>query len=155
MYCRHCGSEMLDEAVLCIKCGHMVDDCILNSKNKEVKTPSKEKQSNDYYSGNVVLLIKCFLLISTVLMGFAFIVSIFVIAAGWADSSAGILCIITSILLAIKAAITCVLFQNLNNEEIISTPYKIFTLIFGSIVSGIILLCVDDDFVIEETSSEE
>lgn len=26
-YCRHCGKEIMDEAVICISCGCMVEDC--------------------------------------------------------------------------------------------------------------------------------
>ncbi len=57
-YCSHCGNELLDEAVICPKCGCMVE-----------YNPRVEKQETQKNSG-LKIAAKVFMIISTVFLGF-------------------------------------------------------------------------------------
>ena len=55
-YCTKCGNELLDEAVICTKCGCAIDPKFMNkNKKSELSTVAK-----------------AFMIISTVIMGFWF-----------------------------------------------------------------------------------
>ena len=103
-YCTHCGAEMLDDAVVCVKCGCSADE------------PAKAKDND----GTMKLLVKIFMVLSCVLGAFA------IIPLAW--------CI----------PMTVITFKKLNAGEKLSTGFKVCSLIFVSLVAGIIMLCSDD-----------
>ena len=43
-FCPNCGSEMVDEAAMCVKCGTMVGENNTNKNNEEKPTASGEKK---------------------------------------------------------------------------------------------------------------
>ena len=43
-FCPNCGSEMIDEAAMCVKCGTMVGENNTNKNNEEKPTASGEKK---------------------------------------------------------------------------------------------------------------
>ncbi len=69
-YCTYCGAEMLDEAVLCVKCGRMVE----NIPNTQQHYYSQPSQSMDLST-----VIKILLIVGMVLMA----ISTFGIALAW------------------------------------------------------------------------
>lgn len=103
-YCTHCGAEMLDDAVVCVKCGCAVDE------------PAKAKDND----GTMKLLVKIFMILGC-------------IAIGW-----------TLIPLAWCIPMTVITFRKLDAGEKFSPGFKVCTLIFVSLVAGIIMLCSDD-----------
>lgn len=103
-YCTHCGAEMLDDAVVCVKCG-----CAVNEPAKAT--------DND---GTMKLLVKIFMILGC-------------ISIGW-----------TLIPLAWCIPMTVSAFRKLDAGEKFSTGFKVCTLIFVSLVAGIIMLCSDD-----------
>lgn len=100
-YCTHCGAEMLDDAVVCVKCG-----C-------SVKPPTKKDDT-------MKLVVKIFMILGCISFGWA------LIPLAW--------CI----------PMTVTTFKKLDAGESFSTGFKICTLIFVSLVAGIIMLCSDD-----------
>lgn len=64
-YCVHCGAEIHDEAVVCVKCGCSVE--------QPVPTPAKQDTEND----TLDTVIKVFLIIGCIVQG-------------WADPSSGL-----------------------------------------------------------------
>ncbi len=58
-YCTYCGAEMIDEAVLCVKCGRMVE----NAPNPQQRFYSQPSQPMDLSS-----ITKIFLIIGMVIM---------------------------------------------------------------------------------------
>lgn len=65
MYCKHCGNKVDDEAVICTKCGCLVNESDFYKNNKS------------YNQKNMILAIKIFALIGCVVS------SIFIIPACW------------------------------------------------------------------------
>ena len=49
-YCSKCGNELLDEAVMCPKCGYQTE-C------KKTLTPEQKKQSTGAIAGGILLII--------------------------------------------------------------------------------------------------
>ena len=60
-YCVHCGAEIHDEAVVCVKCGGSVE--------QPVPTPAKQDPEND----TLDTVIKVFLIIGCIVQGRAFL----------------------------------------------------------------------------------
>lgn len=92
---------MLDDAVVCVKCG-----C-------SVKLPAKKDDT-------MKLVVKIFMILGCISIGWA------LIPLAW--------CI----------PMTVTTFKKLDAGESFSTGFKICTLIFVSLVAGIIMLCSDD-----------
>ena len=107
-YCSHCGGELYDEAVVCVRCGCSVDN----------RGASLQKSGRDETLSTVI---KVFLIIGC-------------IAEGW-----------MIIPLAGCIPMSVSIFGKLKRGEPIGMALKICTLLFVSLVSGICLLCMDDD----------
>ena len=109
-YCTKCGNELMDEAVICPKCG-----CATGyqqpTNNDGQKTPSTLKT-----------VAKIFMIIGTVAMG----LSLFLIPLAW--------CI----------PMTVSYCNKVKKGEPISTGFKICSLLFVSLVAGILMLCDQD-----------
>lgn len=104
-YCTHCGSEINDDAVVCIHCGCTTE-----------KTTAK-KGAND----TMKTLILVFLILGCI-SGAAFILP-----------------------LAWCVPITISVKNKMDNGEPVDTGLKVCTLIFVSVIAGILLLCMNDD----------
>ncbi|MFA6874510.1 MAG: zinc-ribbon domain-containing protein [Bacilli bacterium] len=63
-YCSHCGAELLDDAVVCPKCG-----CAVNNATVKEATTESVKSEED----TLGMVAKVFLLISCICMGFCII----------------------------------------------------------------------------------
>lgn len=104
-YCTHCGSEVLDEAEICVNCGCRVESQRKNSENSTLGT-----------------IAKVFMIIATVLLGL---------------STCGMG-------LAWGIPMTISVCRKIDNNQPISVAMKVCTLIFVSIIPGILLLCMND-----------
>lgn len=69
-YCTYCGAQMFDEAVLCVKCGRMVE----TAQTAQQGFSSRPAQTTDLST-----IAKIFMIIGTVLMA----ISTFGIALAW------------------------------------------------------------------------
>ena len=136
-YCQHCGSEVHDEAVVCVKCG-----CSL-------KKVEQQKSGN---SDTLLIIAKIFMLISCVALpsiGLLYGLIFFVVAAATATLEVMIAAIIVIVFLCVPLAwmlpLTIIINNKIKNHEPISIALKVCTLIFVNVVSGILLLCHTDD----------
>lgn len=105
-YCTHCGAEVNEDAVVCIKCG-----CSLGA--------TKAAAGGD--NETLKTIIKVFMIIGCVTVGWA------IIPLAW--------CI----------PMTLSVFRSLKEGRPISMAMKICCLIFVNVVAGVCMLCMKDD----------
>lgn len=110
-YCTHCGSEIVDEAVVCPNCG-----CSVENPQTAVATTGGGTSSS-----GLDLVIKIFMVLSC-------------IAQGWA---------IIPLLWCIPMTVS--VFGKMKRGEHIGTGFKVCVLLFVNIISGICLLCRNED----------
>ena len=104
-FCTKCGTQLLDEAVICTKCGCAVENSVIFSS-----APRKS---------GVVTATKVFMIIATVLMA----LWTFGIALAW--------CL----------PLTIGYCNKIKRGEPISTGFKVCSLLFVSMIAGILMLC--------------
>ncbi len=106
-YCDKCGAEMMDEAVVCTKCGCAVET------TQEVQKKERNK--------GLDIAIKIFMILGCISSGLA------IIPLFW------------TVPMTISAS------RKMNNGEPIGVGFKICTLLFVSMIAGILLLCRNED----------
>lgn len=117
MFCRNCGKEIDDKAVICVHCGCLtnsdqtVDEII--SQSQEVNSVKTHKQKLGYWA-------KFFMILSCIEYGF------FIIPLLW------------------LIPMFNHLSRRLENNQPISVGFKICVLFFCNSISGIILLCMEN-----------
>ncbi|MBO7219343.1 MAG: zinc ribbon domain-containing protein [Clostridia bacterium] len=114
MFCKNCGNEIDDKAVICTICGCMTDEGSVIVQSKTVKTVSNGK------SNGFITAIKVLSIITCVFSGFM----IFPLA--W------------------MIPMTVSLFGKLNRNEYISTGFKVCYLLFCNLIAGVLLLVLED-----------
>ena len=107
MYCSKCGSEIMEEAVICPKCG-----CY--TQNKSINIQQKSCESS--VSG-LKTVAKIFMIIGCVAMGLWFIT------------------------LAWTIPMTINYCNKIKTGEKVSTGFKVCTLLFVSLIAGVLMLC--------------
>ena len=139
-YCKKCGNKMVDDAVVCVKCGCYVDKNLSQEGGEQFcaycgfplsvstdvcvrcGTPVlKNTKTLKSYSTGMVTVIKVFLTLACV----------FKIAAAH-------VCLLWMLPMTIS------LFKKMNKSEPIGVGFKVCTLIFVSFIAGILLLCLGD-----------
>ena len=111
MYCIKCGAEIMDEAVICPKCG-----CYTHNINK----PKPQEETPTVNVTGIKKTAKIFMIIGCVIMGF------------WPIS------------LAWTLPMTLNYCNKLRTGEQVTTGFKVCTLLFVSLIAGILMLCSDD-----------
>lgn len=104
-YCVKCGAELVDDAVVCVKCGRMVGEA--------PKMPS-------YKDSGITTAAKVLMILGTIING------IYIIPLAW--------CI----------PMTVSYFNKIKNGERVSTGFKVCSLLFVSLIGGILMLCDKD-----------
>ncbi|MCM1195264.1 MAG: hypothetical protein NC099_06280 [Corallococcus sp.] len=132
-YCQHCGAEIAnDDAVICIKCGCNV-------------ATDKSTQSDE----TLLKVARIFMIISCCLNGaymlFALIMFIPLAAVQTLFLMAIINIAVGCLPLAWMIPLTVKVSNKIKNRLPISIALKVCTLIFVSLVAGILLLCSNDD----------
>lgn len=133
MFCSHCGKEVVDDAVICTNCGRVID---VKRYNEAVKSTEK-RNSGLSVAARIFMVLGC-------------IVNFFVF---WAYGT-GILMAITdsvdsfwgAIPIALLSLVWCLpmtvkYFLNIKNGERTGVCFKIFSLLFVSMIAGILMLC--------------
>lgn len=108
-YCTKCGNELVDEAVICSKCG-----CAI-----ECQSISNDVQAT---SSGLKTAAKVFMIIGTVLMSLIF----YIVPLAW--------CL----------PMTISYCKKIKRGEKVSIAFKICSLLFVSLVAGILMLCDKD-----------
>ncbi len=111
MYCIKCGAEIMDEAVICPKCG-----CATPNYNQKTSTSSNSSDS----SATLKTIAKVFMIIGCVFMGFA------IIPLAW------------------TLPMTLSYCDKIKRGEKVGTGFKVCTLLFVSVIAGILMLCDND-----------
>lgn len=125
-YCIHCGAEIEDDAAFCPKCGSPCNSQprgtnMRDGQDNYYGTRQVYAQSNDDSYDTMATFVKVFMVIGCVYLAFT------LIGLVWA------------------IPMTTYAWKRLDNHEPIGTGFKICTLIFVSLLAGIILLCMKDD----------
>lgn len=102
-YCSHCGNEVVDEAVVCPKCG-----CQVYSK----------ETFSDSDSETLTTVAKVFMILGCV---------------------SGAICYLIPLIWCIP--MTVHYFNAIKRGEKLSTGFKVCSLLFASLVAGIVMLC--------------
>lgn len=137
-YCPKCGAELLDEAEMCPSCGESL---------------AKKSSSNN---GTLYTVAKVFMIITIVASLIGALMSVITLAGLgslglsqeelFAMKVTQIIFIIAYLIpLAWCIPMTISLSRKAKNHEPISTAFKVCTLIFVNIISGICLLCAKND----------
>lgn len=104
-YCRKCGAQIEDDAEFCSNCGEPVNN---------------NKLSVTQYDSTLAIVIKVFMILDTIALGF------FIIPLAW--------CI----------PMTVSTFRRLDNNEPIGVGFKVCTLLFVGLIPGILLLVLPE-----------
>lgn len=126
-YCCKCGSELCDEAIVCPNCG-----CAANNPN--------ETKTNNSSSG-LLAAAKVFMIINCCVLVISAIVTFFI----YAELDVAYLGILEFIPLMWCIPMTVTLDKKIKNNQPISVAFKVCTLLFANLVSGILLLCAKDN----------
>ena len=126
-YCSHCGKELMDEAIICPGCGCAVEG---------VRNKTYARNNNDglLTAAKVFMIIICAIY---VLLGFIYII----IYSEYGYGASGI---VYWLPLVWAIPMTVNLSNAIAEKRPISVAFKVCTLLFVSIISGILLLCVND-----------
>ena len=136
-YCEHCGAEVDEQAVICVKCGFAIK-------------PEANKNSNNglLLGAKVLMIVSCVLTPSIGIFIGIFAMLGFTAAIGAAGAGV-VIGIIYMIMLCTPLAwclpMTIVLSRKMKNNETIGVGFKICTLLFVSTIAGILLLCAGDN----------
>lgn len=104
-YCKNCGAEVADEAVVCVNCG-----CATGNAQ-----PQKHTNSN---SETLRMIAKIFMILGCI-----------------ASASAFLIPLCWTIPMTVKYWKAC------ENNQPVSTAFKVCSLLFVSLIAGILMLC--------------
>ncbi|MDE7082974.1 MAG: hypothetical protein K2O89_04650 [Clostridia bacterium] len=107
-FCKYCGSQVADEAVVCTNCGCATDNYV----------PKTTAPSNSTYK----TVAKIFMIIGCVLSAFYLLIPLC-----W------------TIPMTIKYC------HSIENNQPVSTGFKVCSLLFVSLIAGIFMLCDNDN----------
>ena len=110
-YCVKCGAEMVDDAVVCVKCGCACAPAKTYTPQVAIQPVSGEN--------GLTSVAKIFLILSTILMG----LFSFGIALAW--------CL----------PMTISYFNKIKRQKPVSIGFKVCSLLFVSMIAGILMLC--------------
>lgn len=137
-YCQHCGSEINEEAVICIHCG------------RSVEQPKKSNSKSN--TGTLVTIAKVFMIISCVAspaIGLLYGSIVLLAAAAGAIAEMLIVGIVIIICCCVPLAwtlpMTITVSNKAKNREPIGIALKVCTLLFVNTIAGILLLCANDE----------
>lgn len=165
-YCTHCGAEILDEAVICPKCG-------CTAGNSATHTAGESNR----ILGMVAKILMLITTISTAVTALSALL-LFVVTAvtsgvllGGTSSGEAIVvwgisvgifllyclgyALVTGASLAWQIPMTLSVWRKLKNNEKIGVGFKICVLIFVNLVSGILLLCINDNGIQDDSTTSQ
>ena len=137
-YCTHCGAQIDDEAVVCPKCG------CTTAKGEEVFEENKNNSSNN--NATLGLVAKIFMILTCVgcvVTAFASLGMYSGVENGLALGIGGLIGGLIPLCWVIPMTIK--INNSLKNNEPLTTGFKVCTLIFANVISGILLLCMKED----------
>lgn len=136
MYCRKCGAEVMDEAVICPKCGCFTSEEFakkMSTRNSSSKKSSASKKS----AAEAFMIFTCFL------YAIIFIFCIILLPGQYLSLVFPSLLIIL-IPLAWTIPMTVIYYKRNKQNKSVGIAFKICTLFFVNTISGILMLCDKD-----------
>ena len=122
MYCKNCGNQLDDKAVICTQCGCLTDLGERLNINLNQTIENQPKQQTASSTNNTLgLVAKILMIITCVFTGF------YIIPLCW------------------TIPMTVSLSKKLKNNQPISVGFKICILLFVNTIAGILLLCMKDN----------
>ena len=112
MFCSKCGAEVKDEAVICPSCGCIINEELLYGAMNKSSIRDNSKTNNDF-----TIAVKILMIIACIGSGF------WLIPLAW------------------TVPMTCVYFNKVKNNQPISVGFKVCTLLFVSMIAGILMFC--------------
>lgn len=137
-YCKNCGAELMDEAVICPNCGTSVEEPA--PKNNKLLVAA--------------LVFMCLTLVWALIQFVTGLIGIQATIAGYveagitqqaAQSLAYAALVLNIIPLAWGIPMTISVGRKIKNDAPITTAFKVCTLIFVNLIAGILLLCRKED----------
>ena len=162
-YCTHCGAEMLDEAVLCVKCGCAVDDKYVVVKQKKEEKKPRSKPTVLEIIAFVLMIVEAASTVFIPLFSIPFFTgTILTIKFNGVEIDDAtvifvftvIILILTIVRLAYVIPMTIVYRRKTLKLQDVSVAFKVCTLIFVNLVAGILMLC-DKPKPVEPERSEQ
>ncbi len=132
-YCSKCGAQLLDEAVICIKCGCAVSP---------VGVPTQEKATKKESSGMRTAAFILMIISLSIWTFYALLFLILGIASGEIGALVAGLIFLVPFSWQLPMLIYCGMRRK--NREAIGVGFKVCTLIFVNTIAGILLLCEGD-----------
>lgn len=111
-YCQHCGTQLCDEAVVCINCGCAVQTMSANNQPATQNEPSTLKTIAKIFMLIGCIMSACYLLIP----------------------------------LCWTIPMTVHYWKAVENKQPVSTGFKVCSLLFVSLIGGVLMLCDNKDF---------
>lgn len=133
MYCIHCGNEIADDAVVCVHCGRWVEA----QKAVPVKVEKGDGRG---------LRIAVFILMIVACVINAVYSAINGVTLAPDEQLRGTIAFLFAVLpLTWCVPMTVIYFIKFRNKEKVGTAFKVCTLIFVSMISGILMFCDNND----------
>ena len=132
-YCSKCGNELFDEAVICPSCGCPVEGA--SQPNSSTQSPETKK--------TLRTVAKVFMLISLISSALALIAGIICL---WFDRGLAVRGISSGISLAWIIPMTVYYWKSVKENRPVSVGFKVCTLLFVNLVSGICMLVDKDEY---------
>lgn len=140
MYCRKCGNEIMDEAVICPKCGCLTGTQPLPTTQPNSSTNNKKTNSGLQTAAKIFLILAC---IGSGISTFSMFISCVSMNA-LAPELTGVYGIFAVICIGIFILDICMTthYTKAINEGIpVGTAFKVCTLLFVNLIAGILMLC--------------
>lgn len=139
-YCQHCGSEIHEDAVICVHCGRSLE------QQKPAQSSTKSNSDTLITIAKVFMIISC---VATPAIGLLYGLIFLIPAIATATAELLIIPIIIILCCCIPLAWTLPLTISVHNKsknhEPVGTGIKVCTLIFVNMIAGILLLCANDE----------
>ncbi len=142
-FCAKCGQQLLDEDTFCSKCGSK-QEANINFNTTTYASTSYNSQSNCESRNNLQLAAMIFMIISCAWCVISFIMNSITNPNNFAPGYAVLFAMSSLVPLLWILPMTIVYISKTKKKEKLSTAFKVCTLIFASVVAGILMLCDND-----------
>lgn len=141
MYCRKCGNEIMDEAVICPKCGCLTGTQPLPITQQNSPTSHTQKTSSGLQTATkIFLILSCIGTAISTLSMFASCVSMSELAPELTGIY-GFFAVVCIGLFVLDICMTTHYTKAINEGAPVGTAFKVCTLLFVNLIAGILMLC--------------
>lgn len=142
-FCAKCGQQLLDEDLFCPKCGTKAEANI-NFNTTTYASTSYNSQTNSQSRNSLQLAAMIFMIISCAWCVIAFIFNSITNPNNFTPGYSVLFAMSYLVPLLWVLPMTIVYISKTKKKEKVSTAFKICSLLFASLVAGILMLCDND-----------